>query len=641
MTWLSPLSLLWAGLLVPLVALYVLKRRRQAREVGSTLLWALALRDLRAESPFRRLLPQVALALQALALVAGAVALARPVGAGDAPAGALLAVVIDTSASMAASAAPATPGAVTRLAEAVEAVRALARGLPTGGTMTLVEAGPDAAVLTAPTRDRGALERALAAVRVRGAGADLGEAVALAAERVRGAPGGARIVVFTDAAGEGAQVLDGGRVPVEVRRVGVGGAAADNTGIVAVDVRPREGAESPDRAEIFVRLARFASRSAELYVTASVEGGGVVASRKVTISRDGRASIVMAADLPPDAAGRGALVRVSLSRSGRAVDAGAEDALALDDRVVVPGPGARRLPVFLVGPTPEPVERALRADPGVELFATSLAALAREASAEPLDGLVVYTGETPAQAPPGDSLVLAPTGAAVFGAPLGPEVQRPRLVRWEEGDPRLRFVALGEVRVAAARTVRGGLPALIAADVGAVAAVQQRPAGETTILAFDPSRSDWPARASFVVFLRNVVERARSRRAAGGVAPGRCGEPLRIPAAEGATVEVETPGGAALRAVARGGLALVPVGAEAGVYGVRVGERRTFALRNLLDERESDVRPRARFERGSAGGVVRAVAQREATAELWPYLVGGLLLLLVLEALWATRAGAT
>jgi hypothetical protein len=635
MGWLSPLSLFWLGLLAPLVALYVLKRRRQVREVGSTLLWALAARDLRAERPWRRLVPQLSLLLQALAIVAGAVALARPVGAGGVASGARVAVVLDTSASMAARS-----GATTRLAEALDAARALARSLPPGGALMLVEAGVDAAVLVPLTHDGRTLERALAAVRARGTHANLGEAVALAAERLRGLDG-ARIVVLTDAAGEGESVLDGGRVPVEVRRVGVGG-ASDNTGIVAVDVRPRPTPGAPDRAEIFVRLARFAERPADLHVTARVEGGGVVASRRVTISKEGVDSVVMTADLAPDAEGRGALVRVSLSRPGGDPDAGAGDALPLDDHAVAPGPGARRLPVFLVGPTPAPVERAFRADGDVELFATSLEVLAQAGVQTPLDGLVVYTGATPPAAPPGDSLVLAPTGDAVFGVPLGPEVARPRIVRWEEGDPRLRFVALGDVRLDAARTVRGGLPALVAADVGAVAAVQERPSGETTIVAFDPARSDWPARASFVVFLRNVVERARTRRAAGGVAPDRCGAPLRIPAPEGAVVEVESPSGEILRAVARGGVALVAVPTEAGVFRVRRGARPGFALRSLVDAGENEVRPRARFVATSGGNAVTRVEAAGATThEAWPFAVGALLLLVVFEALWATRRGAS
>ena len=69
---LSPLSLLWLGLLVPLVLLYVLKRRRERKVVGSTLLWEAAVRDLRAERPWQRLRPHLSLLLQALVIVLGA-----------------------------------------------------------------------------------------------------------------------------------------------------------------------------------------------------------------------------------------------------------------------------------------------------------------------------------------------------------------------------------------------------------------------------------------------------------------------------------------------------------------------------------------------------------------------------------------
>ncbi|MEM1417453.1 MAG: BatA domain-containing protein, partial [Myxococcota bacterium] len=92
---LEPWALLWLLLLVPLIVLYVLKRRRRERVVGSTLLWEEALRDLRAERPFRRLLPRVALLLQALAIVALAFALARPTGGDAMPRGSVLAVVVD------------------------------------------------------------------------------------------------------------------------------------------------------------------------------------------------------------------------------------------------------------------------------------------------------------------------------------------------------------------------------------------------------------------------------------------------------------------------------------------------------------------------------------------------------------------
>jgi hypothetical protein len=360
----------------------------------------------------------------------------------------------------------------------------------------------------------------------------------------------------------------------------------------------------------------------------------------VTVGPGAQESVVVPADLPPDPSGRAPIVRVELSLASAQPGEGTGDALQLDDVAVAPSPGARRLPVFVVGDASEPVVRALRADRDVELFATSLTALAERDDDAPLDGLVVYAGPTPAEAPPGDSLVLAPTGEAVFGTPLGPEVRRPQLVRWEESDPRLRFVSFADVHLAASRTVRGGLRPLISADAGAVAAVLMRPSGETTLLAFDPAQSDWPTRPSFVVFFRNLVERARAHRAAGGVPAGRTGEPLRVPAPDGTSVTVTTPAGETLRVVSRGGVALVPTDAEPGVFAVRVGGREMFALRNLLDEHESDVRPRARFTVAGVGATVR-VADRVETQEAWPYVAGALLLLLVLEALWATRKGAT
>ncbi len=625
------MQLLWVGLLVPLVALYVLKRRRRRRVVGSTLLWEAALRDMRAERPWKRLVPHVSLILQALAIVAGAVALARPAGAGSVPSGARIAVIVDTSVSMAAA-----HGGGTRLDEAREVARGIARSLPPGGEMMIVEAAAEPTVVAPSSRDATALERAIDRLEPRGRGGGLEGAVSLAVERLRGAPSGSRVVLLTDAAVDGAVALDGRTVPVEVHRVGE---AADNTAIVAVDARPRPEEGAPDRADVFVRLTRFGATGDDVYVTASFEGRGVVASRRVAVAAGETESVVMPADLPPDAAGRAPVVRVELTRPEGAA---ARDALALDDVAVVPSPGARRLPVFLVGRAPVPVERVLRSDPDVELFATTLDAL-RERSDDdpPLDGLFVYSGATPDAAPPGDSVVVAPSGDRVFEVELGEPVERPRIVTWDEEDPRLRFLRLGDVHLGLLRPVTG--PAarpLVTTDAGPAVAHIRRPDGETTLVAFDPSQSDWPRQASFVVFWRNLLERARAHRAEGGVAPGALGEPLRVPAPEGEDVEVRTPSGDRRVATSRGGVAVVPVPAEPGVYGVRAGGRELSALRNLTDPAESDLSPRARFTEG--GAEARAeVADADDHREAWPWLAGLLLLVLGAETVWATRRSAT
>jgi hypothetical protein len=99
---LAPGGLALLALLVPLVVLYILKIERERKKVASTWLWAMAQRDLMARSPFKRLVAQVPLVLQALALAALALALARPATRGRAFTGDHVAIILDTSASMSA-----------------------------------------------------------------------------------------------------------------------------------------------------------------------------------------------------------------------------------------------------------------------------------------------------------------------------------------------------------------------------------------------------------------------------------------------------------------------------------------------------------------------------------------------------------
>ncbi|MCB9599718.1 MAG: VWA domain-containing protein [Sandaracinus sp.] len=641
MTWLSPWSLLWLGLTVPLVLLYVLKRKHVDRVIGSTLLWEAALRDLRAERPWKRLIPTVALLLQLLAIVLGALALGRPAGAGGVPTGATVALVVDTSASMAAR----SGHGGSRLERAVEVGRELARALPPGGRMMVVAAGAEPTVLAPPTSDGAALARALDALAPSGTVADLEGAVALTTERLREAPSGSRVLLVTDGAEDGEISLDVRGAPVEVQLVGPEeNAATDNVGIVEADARARVG-EGPDRADLFARLRNYAPEPVDVFLTATLVGrDGVLASRRLTLDAESSAPVVMAVDLPPDAAGRAAVVRLALSRHDASVE-GMDDDLALDDVAVVPSPGARRLPVFLVGDAPAPVERVLRADAHVELFATTLRALAeRDADAPPLDGLFVYAGETPERAPAGDSIVVAPRGDRVFETELGPEVEAPRMISWDEADPRLRFVTLSDVHLGRLRPITGSAArALATTDAGPALASLSRPDGETTIVAFDPATSDWPRQPTFVVFFRNLLERARERRASGGVAKGALGEALRIPAPDGTRVDVRTPSGETLTATSRGGIAVVPVAAEPGVFEARValdgGPRELHALRSLLDASESDVRARLQFSRAGETVTTAPAAPREHR-ESWPWLAALVLLFFALEAWWASRKGA-
>ena len=79
-----------------------------------------------------------------------------------------------------------------------------------------------------------------------------------------------------------------------------------------------------------MRVARYGEGTGDVRVRASIEGGRELATRRITLSEGEPTSVVMSADLPPDASARGSVVRVTLEP----VDG--EDPFTLDDVAVAP-----------------------------------------------------------------------------------------------------------------------------------------------------------------------------------------------------------------------------------------------------------------------------------------------------------------
>ena len=163
-----------------------------------------------------------------------------------------------------------------------------------------------------------------------------------------------------------------------------------------------------------------------------------------------------------------------------------------------------------------------------------------------------------------------------------------------------------------------------------------------TVVGFDVGDSNWPLRASFVLFMRNVVELARSHRLRGAEAPARTGEAysLRVPV-EVSEVDLETPSGSHEKLTARDGLCVVPNLPKAGFYYARyTGKSKGSALfsANLTSERESDLR--AHELPKAFGGPVAARSERELADAVidWSWLLAALsLVLIACDVWWVTR----
>src|SRR5262245_48968835 len=133
MAFLTPLALISALIVGPIiVAMYLLKLRREERRVSSTFLWKRVVRDVEANAPWQKLRRNILLLLQLLLLLLLALALARPFFRTTGIAGRNLIVIVDRSASMAA-----TDVQPSRLDAAKQQAVRLIDQLPDGGRATI------------------------------------------------------------------------------------------------------------------------------------------------------------------------------------------------------------------------------------------------------------------------------------------------------------------------------------------------------------------------------------------------------------------------------------------------------------------------------------------------------------------------
>lgn len=655
---LSPGGLWLLALLGPLVLLYILKIKRSRRRVPSTWLWAAAQRDLMARAPFRKLIAQLPLVLQALALALLALALARPASRGRELTGDHVAIVLDTSASMSAAARGPAGEATTRIELAKQLARDLLSGLAPGSDALIVEAGRDARLVAALDRDLVRLKAAIDPIAARDVEGDLGAAVALGIDRLRQLGGARRVVAITDGNLARPASLRGASLPVEVITVGD---PVDNAAIVRVDVRSgsaagdasgasgADGERSEHREEVqaFLVVANFGAQPRDVYVTMRQDNASdVLGSRRVLVKPGERLPVVVTFRPSPGDYRKGLVFELS-----------PRDAMPLDDVAYGRVPAGDKLPVFLASagrgqggepPGAQPgapsggsvwLERALASDPMTSVTSGALGDLLGKPGLDP-DTFVVIDGACPPDPPGGDLLIVNPPPGRCAGTLVGQTLERPTLTSWDTADPRLRFLTLDGVNLRAASSLKpeAATQELIRAQEGTIATDISTASRTGTLLGFDVGESDWPLKASFVLFVRNLLEQARAHRAHGITGPARTGEPLRVSVpATARDLQATGPAGERLEVAQRAGVAVIAETPRAGFYrlawqGPQAGS--VVVPANLTSVAESDLTPRPLVaEGGGAVAVSSAAGQPDAHVE-WTWLLALAALGFVLFDVW-------
>ena len=610
MGFLAPAALALSALALPIVLMYLLKRRREEVVVSSTLLWDHLIRDLEANAPWQRLRPHILLFLQLLALLALVLAAARPFVAVPTVSGRHLVVIVDTSISMAAR----EEGGATRLDVARRRALELFDALPAGGRMTLVRGGGSADVLVAQAEERALLEEALRGLTPSAADSDMTTALHLAAA-LASRDANAHVLLLSDGdvqADPTARrvVAD---VPFTFEPVGT---PVENSAISGLTVRPQGQGFA-----LFVQVTHYGRSPATRRLVVDVNGRPFTAL-DLSVSPGAPANRIF--DLPPEAR----IVRVRLVP---------DDALPEDDVAWGTATPPEPRTVRVVSAGNRFLQAALALLPNVTLLLDPPSA---PPPAEPPALTVLDAGWSGDELPEGNVWLIAPSTSA-GGIEVTGVISAPVPVAATADDPLLRFVDLSDVAILDA--VRTELPdwarpVIVDATTGAPLLWAGEQGGRrVALLAFDLHRSDLPLRVAFPVLVANLVDELTGPDALQGVT-ARVGEPVRLlPPAPAERAVVLAPDGRRLElAEEERTFSFVPT--RPGLYTVTWQgdeDRATQVAVSVLNPAES------RASVGDPALSGRAVTPTEQVTagqrELWRWAAGLALIALLLEWLIAYR----
>jgi uncharacterized membrane protein len=605
MTFLSPVALLLFGLSLPLVMLYFLKVRRRERRVPSLLLWEPAQRDREASTFFQRLQRDPLLILQLLALLALALALARPTVTVLGDGARKVVVVLDTSASM-----KARDVSPSRFDRARAEAAALVRRLSEGAEVMVIESGVQPRVTAALSRDH---DRALGAIwsaQSHDLPHRLTDAIRIARALV-GTDPRAEIHVFTDGAFTLAatpETTDG-----RLHWVGVG-QGGRNVGITNLAVRKASYGSFDYQA--FASLVNWTPESQTFTFTLSLDDKAI-AEKSVTLEPSVRRSLVL-----PFTHNGGGTVKATIN---------VRDDLETDNTAWAVLPPPRKIAVLLVSPGNLFLEKVLRTDPQVAVEVRTPDQY--QGGMEEAD-IVILDSVSPPRVGPGRFVFVNGVPADVPIEVLGRSTERPTVIDWDRAHPIMRHVEFSKVQIEDSLRIRplaAGRP-LVEAVGGPLIYALEETDRKAIFIGFDLFKTDLPLRVAFPLILSNGLRWLHPAGIDQSSLQLSAGQPILLPVEHGVSnVTVATPSGRSVKGQITRGVVSFTETDEVGVYTLTTARGEMRVAVNLTDAEESNLAPRPLPP--SAPRPAGAAAPIPIQRELWPLFVALALALLVAEGL--------
>jgi hypothetical protein len=638
----------WAVLVaVPplIVLLYFLRLKRRPVEVPSTFLWRRAIEDLHVNSIWQRIRRNVLLFLQLLLVALIMLAVLRPGCRGTVLLGDRFIFLVDTSASMGAK----EPGG-TRLDLAKRRVIELIDQMSRGDVAMVISFSNEARIEQSFTDNRRLLRERVQRIQGTSRPSDLQEALRAASGLAN--PG------QTSEAGNPADlqvagalpatlylVSDGGFQPVpdfalgnlEPRYVKIG-AAADNVGIVAFTTE--RNSEKLEQVQAFARLENRGAEKVE--VEASLyRGEQLLDAQKVELEAGGGGGVRFELRDPEPG-----VLRLALS---------AVDALAVDNEAFAALNPRKPAATLCVTAGNTALQTALETTAAKQLATVTVAEpkyledpeYERRAAAGDFD-LVMYDRCSPKKMPVASTFFLGsvPPGETWSN---GGKVSPVAIIDVERSHPLVAMPDPTHVRIVEGFVVKGpkGARSLLDSQDGPLLAIAPRESFEDAVMGFalvtDDGKggiqpnTDWPRWYSFPVFWQNVLGHMAGGGQAESAATVQPGESLAFRGLTPVeTVRVRGPAGTNAEELKRSGLGYFQFNAtdKTGLYSVYEGDSpepsQWFAV-NLFDIRETDLTPPTDVKIGASEVKAAGGSAQAGRRELWKWLLGIGVCVLVFE----------
>lgn len=600
MNFLAPLAF-WFALALPVVVVfYILKRKRTAHLVSSTILWQRFLAESQANSPFQKLRNSWLMILQLLLLALVVFAISRPYYSGTEQTSGLKVLILDASASM-----QSTDAEPSRFEKARAEALSWVEGKKDAEQMIVLKAAGKTEVVQSETSNQAALRRALKSIQVTDGSTRMEEALKLAESLIEDR-GDAEIHLFSDGAFPDLSGFENKSLPLVYHRVGE---RANNTGLVSLDVRANS--ENPEQRAVFASVMNFTTNRIRTQLELRFDDQ-MLEMRPLDLAPTNTTPMVFLVEQPHDG-----IFSVRVNH---------EDDLSVDNEASMVSVLPKTVKILLVTEGNQFLLRALRAAENAEVsVASNLTADAPEYD------LVVLDNVIPSVWPKQNVLAIHAAPPEWFDAV--DTLETPLIVKWENNHPLMRYVDFDGVLLAESLKVQTPTWAQSVVDSTRNPLILAGDRGRQRIvwIGFDTLRSNWPKRVAFPIFIANAVDWLDPNSARAHQLTVRAGEPIRyIPPTLMTNATVTLPDGSSEK------ISMNPESNELvfgrtdtkGTYRLTSGTNEVFFAVNAIDSNESNIAPKSEITLGQYTKTTEARSLK-ASIEFWRWIaLAGLIVLL-------------